>query len=66
MLVFGLIPSDSSRQIGPRTVGPRGPVVQGPTSALKKWQNDLDGFDGLDDLDGYLDTCFGLPWSTLI
>ena len=31
--------------------------------------NDLDGLhdiDYLDDLDGYLDTCFGLPWSTLI
>ena len=26
----------------------------------------LVGVDGLDDLGGYLDTCFGLPWSTLI
>ena len=26
----------------------------------------LDDFDDLEDLDGYLDTCFGLPWSTLI
>ena len=25
-------------QIGPRTVGPRGPVVWGPTVCLKKWQ----------------------------